>query len=365
MFNAGNSPVREMVAIVGASGSGKTTIIKLLLQELIPQIGQISIDGTDLYEISSTSLLSQIGMVLQNPSLFNMSIYENIRMGKLTATREEIINAAKKAQIHDDIMNFPLQYDTEVGQRSLGLSQGQAQRISIARALVANPVILLLDEVTSSLDPLTAAGIDEILYQMKGKYTLVFITHRLSSAIKADKIYVLNRGECIENGTHQQLIALNGFYKQLWDKQNSFVMGTDLRHLVVIPKWLKQIPLFASLNEEELNQLAKQLLFESVDADKVVFNQGEVGSRFYIILSGEVTVIKSDTEGHDHEVAKLMEGDYFGEVALLLDLPRTATIKTNVFCVFLTLHYHQFTKFFKSLSQNSQDFLMAKIKEYS
>ncbi len=206
----------EKVGVVGLSGAGKTTICNLLLRMYDVQDGQILINGIDIRDIKKDSLLKNISFVPQETTLFNRTIMENIRYAKPRATRAEIIAAAKKANIHDFIMNLPNGYDTLVGNNGIKLSGGQRQRVSIARALLKNAPILVLDEATSALDSENEQMIQKSLSNaMKGKTTLV-IAHRLSTLKNMDRIVVIKNGKIIETGTHNQLLHKNGEYSKLW-----------------------------------------------------------------------------------------------------------------------------------------------------
>ena len=209
----------EVVGIVGPSGSGKTTLTKLLLRFYNPDKGRILIDGVDIRRIKLDSLRRQIGIVLQDPVLFSGTIAENISYGVMNAEPEEIIAAAKAAHAHDFIMKFPTAYDTYVGERGSRLSGGERQRIAIARVILTNPRILVLDEATSSVDTITERQIQAALNNLvKGRTTIV-IAHRLSTIKNADKIIVINRGQIVEVGKHEELLARNGLYKRLWQAQ--------------------------------------------------------------------------------------------------------------------------------------------------
>ena len=206
----------EKVGVVGLSGAGKTTICNLLLRMYDVQDGQILINGIDIRDIKKDSLLKNISFVPQETTLFNRTIMENIRYAKPRATRAEIIAAAKKANIHDFIMNLPNGYNTLVGNNGIKLSGGQRQRVSIARALLKNAPILVLDEATSALDSENEMMIQTSLQSaMAGKTTLV-IAHRLSTLKNMDRIVVIKNGKIIETGTHNQLLHKNGEYSKLW-----------------------------------------------------------------------------------------------------------------------------------------------------
>jgi|694.fasta_scaffold04878_12 ATP-binding cassette subfamily B protein len=211
------------VAFVGPSGSGKSTILSLLTSLYEPSQGAITIDGYDMRHIISESLQSHIGIAFQEAFLFNTTIRENIRLGKLDATNQEIEIAAEKAEINQIIKSFPQGYDTIVGERGGKLSGGQRQRIALARLILRNPAILLLDEVTASLDSETEAAINKTINRIAKDRTLIAVTHRLVSAMNADRIFVLEKGKLVEQGSHQELLALDRLYARLWAKQNSQV----------------------------------------------------------------------------------------------------------------------------------------------
>lgn len=206
----------EKVGIVGLSGAGKTTLCNLLLRMYDVQTGAIKIDGTDIRDIKQDSLLRNISFVPQETTLFNRTIFENIKYAKPTATKAEIINAAKKAHIHEFISKLPKGYDTLVGNNGIRLSGGQRQRVSIARALLKNAAILVLDEATSALDSQNEQMIQKSLSNaMKGKTTLV-IAHRLSTLKNMDRIIVIKNGKIVETGSHNQLLHKGGEYSKLW-----------------------------------------------------------------------------------------------------------------------------------------------------
>ncbi|HAX73560.1 MAG TPA: ABC transporter ATP-binding protein [Firmicutes bacterium] len=206
----------ESIAIVGPTGGGKSTIVNLICRFYEPTSGQILIDGIDYRERTQEWLHSNLGYVLQTPHLFSGSIKDNIKYGKLDATDEEIIKAAKLVNAHEFIMNFADGYDTVVGEGGAGLSTGQKQLVSFARALISNPAILVLDEATASIDIETEKLIQDAIQTMLKDRTSFIIAHRLSTIVNADKIIVLKAGDIAECGTHQELIALKGDYYQLY-----------------------------------------------------------------------------------------------------------------------------------------------------
>ena len=212
--------VGKSIAIVGPSGSGKSTLLNLILGLYEPEEGRVAIDGVDIRKVTRQSLRRSMAVVFQENMLFNMSIRENIRLGKEGASDAEVVAAARRAEIHRYIMSLPQKYDTAVGERGDTLSGGQRQRIAIARAIIRNPSVLLLDEATSALDQTTEAAINRTLLKIAKGRTMIWSTHRLTSVVDMDEIVVVSAGRVIERGSHAELLAGNGAYRKLWDDQN-------------------------------------------------------------------------------------------------------------------------------------------------
>ena len=211
---------KTITAIVGPSGSGKSTITKLIARFWDTDSGQITLGGVAIKDMSADALLSQISMVFQDVYLFHDTIENNIKMGKETATREEVIDAAKKASCHDFIMALPEGYDTMVGEGGSTLSGGEKQRISIARALLKDAPIVLLDEATASLDPENEVLIQAAISELVNEKTVIIVAHRLQSIYNADQIIVLEDGRVAESGKHDELIQKAGKYAHLWEEQS-------------------------------------------------------------------------------------------------------------------------------------------------
>jgi ATP-binding cassette subfamily B protein len=208
------------IAIVGSTGSGKSTLVKLLLRFYEVENGKITLDGIDLQQLNLRDLRRCIGLVSQDVFLFHGTVAENIAYGTFTASNEDIIMAAKIAEAHDFIMNLPQGYETIVGERGQKLSGGQRQRIAIARAVLKDPPILILDEATSAVDNETEAAIQRSLERITVNRTTIAIAHRLSTIRNADCIYVMEHGKLVEAGTHEQLLDKNGIYASLWSVQS-------------------------------------------------------------------------------------------------------------------------------------------------
>ncbi|MTI60070.1 MAG: ABC transporter ATP-binding protein [Firmicutes bacterium] len=208
-----------LTALVGPSGSGKTTVTNLLLRFWEPQRGLIRIGGVDIREMDYDELLGNISIVMQTVMLFADTIEGNIKVGNRNATRQDVIAAAQKAMIHDYIISLPQGYDTPVGENGVGLSGGQKQRISIARAFLKNAPIVILDEITSNVDPVNEVKIQQAISNLAQNRTVLVIAHHLRTIRTADSILVFNEGEIVQTGTHDELIRQDGLYNTLWRSQ--------------------------------------------------------------------------------------------------------------------------------------------------
>ena len=211
----------ETLAILGKTGSGKSSILSLITRMYDVKEGTIKMDGTSLDKVNLIDLRQSIGIVPQDAFLFSDSIINNIKFGKENASKQDVINAATNAAVHDNIIQFNQQYETILGERGITLSGGQKQRVSIARAIIKNPEILLLDDCLSAVDTETEETILNNLLEISKDKTTIIVSHRVSSAKNADKIIILEEGEIIQQGTHNQLISQEGYYKELYNKQLS------------------------------------------------------------------------------------------------------------------------------------------------
>ena len=332
----------QHVAFVGPSGCGKSTVLNLFTRLYDPVEGSITIDGHDLRHVSQASLRSHMGAVLQENILFNDTIRENIRLGRPDAADEEVEAAARAAEIHNTIAGLPRGYDTVVGERGARLSGGQRQRIAIARAVLRDPAVLVLDEATSALDPVNESAISATLERLTSDRTVLSVTHRLASVAESDRIFVLDRGRLVEQGTHEELLELDGVYGRLWKQQSGFILAEGAQYVGVEATRLQAIPMFKDLDGVLLAAIANRFITERYAEDEGIFEEGDAGDKLYIIVRGQVDVTATGATGEEKRLAVLRDGDYFGEIALLDDVPRMATIRTRASTILLALEREQF-----------------------
>ena len=325
----------ESVALVGPSGSGKSTVLSLLLRFYDPGSGAVLFDGVDVRRATQESLRGQTAIVFQESFLFNTTIRENIALARPGATESEIVAAAEAAEIHDFIVSLPDGYNTIAGERGSRFSGGQRQRIAIARALLKDPAILVLDEATSALDAVGEQALNAALARIARGRTVISVTHRLSSVVNMDRIFLFDRGRLREEGSHARLLAAGGLYASLWRKQSGVQVASEEK-ATVDAGWLAELPLMKGVGDETLAEVARWFGTEVFREDRVIVQQGDPGDRFYILARGTAEVIRTEN-GNTVQVAKLQDGDYFGEAALLSHQPRNATVRTLTPCVCLSL----------------------------
>ncbi|WP_270171146.1 ABC transporter transmembrane domain-containing protein [Paenibacillus sp. SYP-B4298] len=339
-------------AFVGPSGSGKSTALQLLASFYEPQQGTVAVNGHDLRAVSEDSLHRLLLIVTQETFLFHGSVRENLlldRSAKLSV--EEMVDVARQVGIHDAVLRWPQGYETEIHQGGGTMSGGERQRLALARALLRKPQVLLLDEVTSALDPATESAMNELLLRLKGQHTIISVTHRLASVVQADRIHVFDSGRIVESGTHQELLSQRGLYASLWEKQHGFQLSQDGLHAEVDADWLGQLPFFAGLEREELRSIAGLFNTESCREGERVVREGEEGDKFYIIVRGRFEIMKRLPGDLQQRVAVLDDGDYFGEIALLRGIPRTATVQAMGHGVLLSVRRADFLRLLQQQPQ--------------
>jgi ABC-type multidrug transport system fused ATPase/permease subunit len=354
-------PKGTNVAIVGPSGSGKSTLVNLLLRFWDPDDGHVLVDAHDLRDVTLRSLRGQIGIVFQDTFIFNSTVRDNIGIGRPDATDDEIVAAARAAQLESFLEALPAGYDTVLGERGVRMSGGQRQRLAIARALLRDPPILILDEATSALDARTEAEILETLESVVQARTTLAITHRLAMAAGSDLIFVLDQGSLVEQGSHDELLAAGGLYRRLYDEQMSHVTPAGRPRVGLEAARLKTIPLFAGLDAETLADLAQQLMPEKYGAGEDIVRQGEPGDKLYFVTRGKMDVLVSDGKT-ERRVNSLREGNYFGEYALLTGEERSATVRTTESTEVYALAQQDFTALVES-EPKLQEMLAAYVSE--
>ena len=279
----------QSVAFVGRSGSGKSTVVNLLTRFYEESSGCITLDGRDLRTVSRSALRAQIGAVFQHTYLFNTTVRENIRQGRLGASDAEVEEAAKAAEIHHFIAEQPNGYDTMVGEGGGQLSGGQRQRIALARAILRDPTILVLDEATSALDPTTEAAVNKTLEKLAADRTMLSVTHRLTSVTNLDCIFVLDKGRLVEEGRHKELLNLKGTYYEMWLEFALELTGDVLMGEKTAAESALQQTAFSSEPDDELAELDRLM---GTDADE---------------LSQLIQQFEGEAAGEDRETQRLRE----------------------------------------------------------
>ena len=332
-------------AIVGPSGAGKSTVLHLLMRFYDPASGRVTFDGHDLKSVGLQSLRSQMGVVLQENYLFSASLRDNVRLGRPDATDDALREAVFAAGLRDYIASLPEKENTLLGEYGVEPPEEMVQRIAIARALVRNPAILLLDEVASSLDPVGEMSVNRTLLQLAEKRTVISVTHRLSSAADADLLLFLDKGKVVEKGSHFELLSLNGAYADLWRKQAGFRVSPDGTHVDVDAMRLQSIPVLAHLDPDALAKLAPFFATVTYPSGREIVRQNDPGDTFYIIARGKVEVWRhEERSGVTARMDVLQDGDFFGEITLLTGFPRTATVRTLTVCTCISLERGQFNR---------------------
>ena len=352
-------------AVVGTSGSGKSTILNLITRLYDTESGEVLVDGIDVRSVEQNSLRAQIAMVFQESILFNGTVRENIRVGRSDATDAEVEAAARLAEVHEAILGFEHGYDTVAGERGGRFSGGQRQRIAIARALLRGSSVLIFDEATSALDSVAEQQINQTISRLARGRTLISVTHRLSTIIQYDQIFVLQDGRLVEQGRHSELLESNGTYAGLWNKQSGFQVNEEFDHVDVTADRLKAIPILSKFDPTLLTELAHDFNTESYPHGTIVVREGDPADKFYIIVRGQVDIFHEEgmegEESSERRLATLQDGDYFGERALLRNVPRAASVRTLGECIFLVLPRKKFARLLERAPHLREDL----IREYA
>ncbi|MCI3918855.1 ABC transporter transmembrane domain-containing protein [Paenibacillus sp. TRM 82003] len=337
-------PGGTYTAFVGPSGSGKSTALQLLARLYRSTEGTVMINGLDLAEIDEASYRNVSTLVAQDAFFFHATVRDNLALDRIDVTDEEMEEAAKQARIHDVIRDWPDGYETVVHQHGATMSGGERQRLAIARALLRRPKLLLLDEITAALDPASEAEMNDLIQRLRPSRTIVSVTHRLDAVIDADCIHVFDKGRVVESGTHGELLRREGLYRSLWDKQHGFRLSEDGLHAEVDIERLARFSFFEGIDPALLKDIAGLFSTEVLEQNDVIVREGEEGNKFYIIVRGQVEILKRTAESGEARVAVLQDGDHFGEIALLKGIPRTATVRSLGRTVLLSARRESFRK---------------------
>lgn len=328
---------RQSVAILGRSGSGKSTFFKLLAGFYEPGRGSIKVNGLDMWQYDHEVIGRICGVVFQDNNLVNGTIRDNIALIDLDSSDDEIEAAARTVGVHELVRQLPQGYDTPVGEQGKLLASGARKRIALARAVLHKPKLLLLDDLSAEMDPESEEAINHVIKALSKECAVVYSTHRLSSALLADTIAVLDRGEICEMGSHDDLLAQEGLYYQFWQLQTGFSVTNDGRHAEVTGERLQRIPLFSHLDTVALEQMADRFKSEFFNEGHVIYREGERDFKFYILVRGLVSITALNASEHTVQLARLQDGDYFGEVEMFNRGFRgtTVTTKSPVLCLTL------------------------------
>jgi ATP-binding cassette subfamily B protein len=335
-------PAESYVAIVGPNGSGKSSILNVLLGIYELESGRIVAGGVDVHHVVADEIRRRTGMAFQETILFDASIRENIAVAG-SADGEELANALARSDLEPVIARLPNGIDTVVGVDGVMLSIGEIQRIGIARALLRNPDLILLDEVASGLDPATEADVFSTVESLRDGRTIINVTHRLETVKTADLIFVLEEGRVVESGRFDELITSGGHFAAMWAKQHGFDVSANGLSASVEPERLSAVPLFSELDRDVLTDLSTAFESQLFAAGEVIFAEGESGDAFYVIARGVVDVVHASDTGVEDVLAVLEDGDFFGEMALLSHERRNATVRSRGSSTLLRLDRRSFT----------------------
>lgn len=314
------------LALVGGSGAGKSTLVGLLLGFIAPTHGRIVVDGRDLATVDLERWRAQLGVVFQDTLLLRGTLRSNLLLARPEASAAELEQALREAGLERFVGGLPRGLDTLIDPAQGNVSGGQRQRIGIARALLRNPALLVLDEATAALDPETEAEIEQTLFQLGQRRTVLMVTHRLQQAARCNRIVVLEQGRVAEMGQHEDLLSKCGAYARLWRKQQGFSLAEQGAAASVSAQRLAEIGVFAELPHAVLVGLTQAFRSERVAAGAVLVREGEIGDRFWLVVRGLCEVYRITPEG-ETSIATLSDGDHFGEIALLDARPRTAHVR--------------------------------------
>lgn len=335
-------PPRSYVAIVGPNGSGKSTILSVLLGLYRIESGTISVDDVDLASVDTDEMRRRIGVAFADTHIFDASLLENVTLGEDTYSADALERAIDASGLATVIHKIPGGLNCTIGARGFALSAGESQRVGIARALLREPELLLLDEVATALDPESEADLTEAIDNIRSGRSIVSVTHRLGSVTDADLVVVVADGVVCESGTFEELLRADGMFSAMWTKQSGFDISANGSTARVQPDRLRDVPLFADLDKETLTKVADAFGSQLLLPGEVVFREGGRGDAFFVVARGVVEII-TDLDGPDEAVvAYLEDGDFFGEMALIWDQRRNASVRVRASTTLLRLDREAF-----------------------
>jgi len=335
---------QSYVAIVGPNGSGKSSLLNVVLGLYEQESGTVKVDGVDLSTIELDDLRSSIGVAFQETVLFNASLRDNITLAEDGFSDADLDRAIDASGLRPIVDQVPGGLDAELGADGLTLSSGESQRLGVARAVLRDPELLLLDEVASGLDPESEADVLDAIEGLRDGRTIISVTHRLESVKTVDQIIVIRGGRVIETGTFDRLIAADGPFATMWTKQHGFDVSANGLTASVQPDRLRAIPLFSMLPDAALVDLAAVFESQALTHRELAFRQGEFGSSFYVVARGTVEVVRDIDTDQEDTIAYLEDGDFFGEMALLSSELRNASIRSRGTTTLLRLERRAFNQ---------------------
>ncbi|MFN0069934.1 MAG: ABC transporter transmembrane domain-containing protein [Chloroflexota bacterium] len=319
-------PAGKKIAFVGPTGSGKANLITLLPRLEGVTSGQVLWDGVDTATVTRDTLRSQLTVLTQDTFVLNATIYENIRITKPDATEDEVLHASMEAGLHEIVSGLPGGYDTITSDRDPTLPASTRQRLSVARALLRDASVVLMDDAMSALDPPTQRAMELKLRASASSGTLILVAQRIGSVEDADTIYVMDDGQVVESGTHDELLDRQGLYVQLLKDELGEAAVSGARQAM---RRLSKLAPFSSLPPEVIEETSNLLLFMERLPGQDIVREGSLGDELFIIGRGEVEIVVHDEDAHEQIVATLTEGDYFGEISFLRRTARTATVRAR------------------------------------
>jgi ATP-binding cassette subfamily B protein len=342
------------LAVVGPNGSGKSSILNVLLGLYEVDSGSVIVDDVDLATVDIEAVRDRVGIAFQDTYLFDDSIRNNVTLGLDTYDEETLYQTLETAGLATLVDHLDDGVDTRIGMGGVSLSAGEAQRIGIARALVRNPDLLLLDEVTSGLDPASEADLLNTIEAFRHGRSIVSVTHRLETVKTSDRIVVVDAGAVVESGTFEELLSSNGLFRSMWTKQQGFEISAGGLTASVQPERLLDIAVFSELDEATVNSLASVFESQYLEPGELVFSEGQLGDAFYVIARGVVEVVHGLDTPDERVIARLEDGDFFGEMALLSSQRRNASIRVRRATTLLRLDQRSFRQLLDSSSTARQ-----------